>query len=35
MEDPISGMDLVRKMQLKRYLENSWIMFDHVEHVEK
>jgi len=34
MEGLISGMDLVRQMQLKGDLENAWIMFDHVKHVE-
>ncbi len=35
MEGLTSGMDLVRQMQLKGDLENAWIMFDHIEHVEK
>jgi hypothetical protein len=29
-----SGVDIVMHMQLGRDLENAWIMFDHVKHVQ-
>jgi hypothetical protein len=35
MEGLTNGMDLVRQMQLKGDLENAWIMFDQIKHVEK
>ena len=29
-----SGVDLTKYMQLGRDLENEWLMFDHVKHVQ-
>ena len=29
-----SGVELVKKMQVGRNMENSWIMFDHVERLK-
>ena len=34
-EGPRSGVDLIRRMQRGRDLENAWLMFDHVKHVKK
>lgn len=31
---PGSGVDLVRRMQLGRDLQNAWVMFDHVKRVK-
>jgi hypothetical protein len=36
LEDgPRSGVDLVKRMQPGRDLENSWLMFDHVKRVKE
>jgi hypothetical protein len=32
---PTSGVDLVRHMQLGGDLQNRWLMFDHVKHVQE
>ena len=33
VEGPGSGVDLVKRMQLGGDLENVWLMFDHVKHI--
>jgi hypothetical protein len=35
VDEPGSGMDLVKRMQLGRDLENAWLIFDHVERVQE
>jgi hypothetical protein len=36
LEDrPGSGVDLVKRMQLERALENAWLIFDHVKLVQE
>jgi hypothetical protein len=34
VDRPGSGLDLVKHMQLGGDLENAWLMFDHVKHVQ-
>jgi hypothetical protein len=35
LEDRLrSGVDLVKRMQPGRDLENAWLMFDHVKHIQ-
>jgi hypothetical protein len=35
VDEPGSGVDLVKRMQPGRDLENAWLMFDHVKRVQK
>jgi hypothetical protein len=32
---PTSGVNLVKRMQLSGDLQNCWLMFDHVKHVQE
>jgi hypothetical protein len=34
VDGPGSGVDLVKRMQPRGDLENAWLMFDHVKHVQ-
>jgi hypothetical protein len=31
---PESGVDLVKRMEVGGYMNNSWIMFDYVKHLK-
>lgn len=34
VDQPGSGIDLIKRIQLGRDLENAWLIFDHVKRVQ-